>query len=161
MKITLRLLLLAIISAVLACEAAYSATTDEAKGRQDVRTAAQQSDHDRAAKKIRPNGSASQAKRNHPQPLPSNQKRVPTGKLSDPQRPGASRSTSSANSGLAINKGASKTRVVQPPTTSRISIPTSNNVHHRSPNPATLGGSTGLRSVNTGSLNGTLMGRKP
>lgn len=53
MKITLRLLLLAIISAVLACEAAYSATTDEAKGRQDVRTAAQQSDHDRAAKKIR------------------------------------------------------------------------------------------------------------
>jgi hypothetical protein len=161
MKVALGLLFLAFVSAVLAGEAAYSATTDEAKERQNVKTAAQQADHDRVAKKIQPHGSASTAKPNHFQPSPRNQKRSATGKLPDPQMPAPSRSTSSVNNGLTINKAASKARLSQPTTTSRTSIPTFNNVHHRSPNSATLGGSTSLRAVHTGSLNGTRMGRKP
>jgi hypothetical protein len=162
MKIALHLLFLAILSAVLAGEAAYSATTDEAKERQKVKTVAQQADHDRVAKKTQTHGSASMAKPKHlPPPSRNNQKRLATGKLPDPQMPGPSRSTSFVNPGLVINKAASRGRVAQPPTTSRTSIPISNNVRHRSPNPTIVGGSTSLRAVNTGSLNGTRMGRKP
>jgi hypothetical protein len=161
MKIALRLLFLMTLSAVLACEAAYGATADEGKERQNVRTAAHQAEHDLVAKKAHPHGSASLAKPNHFQPPPRNQKRLATGKPPDPQMPGPNRSTSSAKNGLAINKAVSKSRVAQPPSAARTPIPTSNNVRHRTPNPATRGGSTSLSAVNTGSLSGTRMGRKP
>lgn len=158
MKAVLLVFFLTTLYAALPCKATYGTTVDEAKDHQDAKTAMQQAGHDRAAKKIHPHGSASQAMPNHPQPPPSNQKRLETRKLSDPQRRVSSRSTSPAN---GMNSGVSKPRLAQPPTAPPTSIPTTGNVRHRSPNPATVGGLATSRAAHTGYLNGARMGRKP
>jgi hypothetical protein len=158
MKTVLLVFFLTTLSAALPC---YGATADEAKGPQNGRAAAQQADRDRAAKKARPHGSTALAKPNHLQPPPSNQKRLATRKLADPQRSASGRSTGPPIGAPAVSKAASRTRSAQPPGTSRTSIAASNDFRHRSPNPATVGGSASSRAAQIGSLNGNRMGRRP
>lgn len=161
MKMAFHLLFLVIVSTMLTCEPPYSATTDEAKQHQNVSAALQKPEHDRAAKKIHPHGSASLAKPNPLQGHGLNQKRVASTTPPGPQRTASIRSTRPENGVPAVNRGVSKTHLAPPAGTSRTSIATSVNVRHHGPNPATLGGSASVRAANAGSLSGTRMGRKP
>jgi hypothetical protein len=47
------------------------------------------------------------------------------------------------------------------PSVVRPTVPSFNNVRHRSPNPAVVGGSPSSHSSNSGAINGTRMNRKP
>jgi hypothetical protein len=150
------LLFLTILCAAWPFEAANAATGADAKVQQNPRTSSQSADHGRPTKKNKPHGSAIAPKPSHSQPLPKNQKRSTPQKLTGTQ-PAAPRA-----SGMPItNKTASNARFALSPTTSRASIPTSNNIRHRGPNPATLGGSTSVRAANAGTLSGNRIGRKP
>jgi hypothetical protein len=149
------LFLLLTLSAAFPFEAGNAATGTDATAQQNERTSSQSADHGRTAKGKMPHGSVVAFKPNHSQPLPKNQKRLTPQKLTGIQ-------PAPQTSGLPItNKTASNARVAHPPKTSRASIPTSNNVRHRGPNPATIGGSTSLRPANTGSLSGAYIARKP
>jgi hypothetical protein len=161
MKTALRLLFLVIISTALARETACSAAAAEAKEHQDARTAAQQAGQDRVAKKIHIHDSANLAKPNPSRPVPNIQRHLATGKHPDPQRPGPGLSTGPTKGALAVNRAANKTHSVQPSTTSRTSIPTSNNVRHRNPNPPVLGGPKSSPRANTAAINGSGISRKP
>ena len=55
----------------------------------------------------------------------------------------------------------SHARPVRPPSASRPSVPAPSNVHHRGPNPATIGGAANSAAANSGAINGTRISRKP
>jgi hypothetical protein len=150
------LFVLMTLCAALPFEAVNAATGTDATAQQNERTSSQSADHGRPAKKNKPHGSAVAPKPNHSQPLPKNQKG------STPQKLTGTQPATPRASGMPItNKTANNARFTRPPKTSRAPIPTSNNVRHRGPNPATLGGSTSLCAANAGSLNGAHIARKP
>jgi hypothetical protein len=155
MKDALLFVLMAICAA-LPIEAVNAATGTDVTARQNGRTSSHSADHGRSTKKNKPHDPPIAPKPNHSQPLPKNQQRSTPQKLT-----GTQPATLRASGMPTPNKTANNVRSAHPPTTSRASIPTSNNVRHRGPNPATLGGSTGLHSANAGSLNGAHIARKP
>jgi len=149
-------LFLMILCLALPLEAANAATSTDAKVQQNEGTSSQSADHGRPTKKNKPHGSAIAPKSNHFQPLPKNQQPLTPQKLTGTQQ------AAPRFSGMPIpNKTASNPRFAQPRATSHASIPASNNVRHRGPNGATLGGPTSLRVANAGSLNGAHIARKP
>lgn len=155
MKDALLFVLMAICAA-LPIEAVNAATGTDATAQQKGRTSSHSADHGRPTKKNKPHGPVIAPKPNHSQSLPKSQKRSTTQKFT-----GTQPATLRASGTPTPNKTANNVRSAHPPTTSRASIQTSNNVRHRGPNPATLGGSTSLRAANAGSLNGAHIARKP
>ena len=91
--------------------------------------------------KTMPRDPAIAPKANHSQPLPNNRQRSATRKARTGTQPVTGNSSECASTGLA-SKSADQHAVAHAPTTSRASIPTSNNVRHHGPNPATVGGSS-------------------
>jgi hypothetical protein len=155
MKDALLFVLMALCTA-LPFEAVNAATGTDATARQNGRASSQSADHGRPTKKNKPHGPAIPPKPNHSRRLPKNRQRSTPQKLT-----GAQPATLRASGMPTPNKTANNVRIAHPPTSSRASIPTSNDVRHRGPNPATLGGSTSLRSANAGSLNGAHIARRP
>jgi hypothetical protein len=119
-----------------------------------------------ASDKNHPRSRASLTAANHPKQLPNSRKRSIPGNAANLHQPGSGKSGASAKGGLIQNE---TTMPVRPPGTVRPTAaslkPSLNNVRHRGPNSAVIGGSAGgsanLNSSNTGAINGTRMHRKP
>jgi hypothetical protein len=119
--------------------------------------------------KNHPRSRASLTAPNHPKQLPNGRKRSIPGNAANLHQSGSGKSSDAAKSRLIQNETASKATPVRPPGTFRPTAaslnPSLNNVRHRGPNPAVVGGSAGgsanLNSSNTGVINGTRMHRKP
>jgi hypothetical protein len=106
---------------------------------------------------------------NYPERPPKLQKRSTPGSAVYLHRPGSGKAGAAAKSGLIQNETASNAMLVRLPGTGRPPAPSLNpslnNVRHRGPNAAVVGGSAGgsanLNCSNTGAINGTRMHRKP
>ena len=122
-----------------------------------------------ASDKNHPRNRASLTVANHPMQLPNGRTRSIPGNAASLHQPGSGKSGAAAKAGLIHNVTASNAMPVRPPGTVRPTATTlnpslnlsPNNVRHRGPNPAVVGGSANLTSSNTGAINGTRMHRKP
>ncbi len=119
----------------------------------------EQRDHGRASDPNHPPSRASLTKANRPKQLPnSRQRSIPGNAL---HQPGSDKSGGAAKSGFIRNETVNNALAVRTPSVVRPTVPSLNNVRHRSPNPAVVGGSPNSHSSNTGAINGTRMNRKP
>jgi hypothetical protein len=122
-----------------------------------------------ASDKNHPRSRASLTAAKHPKQLPNSRNRSVPGNVANLHRPDSGKSGVAAKGGLIQNETARNAMPVRPPSTVRSTAatlhPSLNNVRHRGPNPAVVGGSAGgsanLSSSNTGAINGTRMKRKP
>ena len=122
-----------------------------------------------ASDKNHPRSRASLTAANHPKQLPNDRKRSIPGNAANLHQSGSGKSGAAAKGGLIQNETARNAMPVRPPGTVRPTAtmlnPSLNNVRHRGPNPAVVGGSAGgsvnLNSSNAGAINGTRMPRKP
>ena len=116
-------------------------------------------DHGRASDTNHPPSRASLTKANRPQQLPnSRQRSLPGNAL---HQPGSSKSSGAPKGGLIRNETVNNALAVRASSVVRPTVPALNNVHHRGPNPAVVGGSPNSHGRNTGAINGTRMNRKP
>ena len=76
-------------------------------------------------------------------------------------QPGSDKSGGAAKGGLIQNETVHNALPVRPSSVVRPTAPSLNNVRHRGPNPAVIGGSANSDRRNTGAINGTRMNRKP
>jgi hypothetical protein len=73
----------------------------------------------------------------------------------------SNKSGGAAKGGLTPNETVHNALPVRTSSVVRPATPSLNNVRHRGPNPAVVGGSPNLHSSNAGAINGTRMNRKP
>jgi hypothetical protein len=76
-------------------------------------------------------------------------------------QPGSDKSGGAAKSGFIQNETVNNALAARTPSVVRPTVPSLNNVRHRSPNPAVVSGSLTSHSSSTGAINGTRMKRKP
>ncbi|MGB7437427.1 MAG: hypothetical protein WBR26_00010 [Candidatus Acidiferrum sp.] len=160
MKNALYLLLMTIFSVALACATASAAATDTTRPQQPTKVPAQEPGHAPLSEKNHPSRPTILRKAPHPQPLPNSRTRPTATNITGAQRSASSRPRTSVNGALRQNESVSEAKAAHAQVT-RPAISSPTIVRHRSSNPATPGGSTGLRAVNTGSLNGTRMSHRP
>ncbi len=111
------------------------------------------------AGRVRGHGRPAPQKANRPRQLPNiRQRSVPANAL---HQPGSNKSGGAAKSGLIPNETVNNAWAVRTPSVVRPTVPSLNNVRHRSANPAVVGGSPSSHSSNTGAISGTRMNRKP
>jgi len=155
-----RLLFLTVSWAALMLGAGYTARADDAKHQQNAKTSDDQPGHPRASVKNHPRGNANLSKARLPKPLPSTRERSTVGKASVSQ-PLSNRPNVTSRGASIGGQTVSKPRTIHSAAVSRPSAPSPANLRHRSPNPATLGGSASPIAANTGALNGSRMSRRP
>ncbi|MGA8443206.1 MAG: hypothetical protein WB714_33650 [Candidatus Sulfotelmatobacter sp.] len=123
----------------------------------------------RASDKNHPRNRASLSAATHRKQLPESRTRSTPGNAASLHQHGAGKSGAAAKGGLIQNETGRNAMLVRlagtvRPTAASLN-PSLNNVRHRGPNPAVVGGSAGgsanLHSSNTGAINGTRMKRKP
>jgi len=124
-----------------------------------IHPADERGDHGRASNMSHPPHRASLTKANRPKPLPkSRQRSMPRNAL---HQPGSNKSGGVAKGGLIPSETVHNALPVRAPSVVRPTVPLLNNVRHRSPNPAVVGGSADSHSRNTAAINGTSIRRKP
>jgi len=100
-----------------------------------------------------------------PKQLPNGQKHSIPGNATNLHPPRSDKAGGLATGGLIQNDAVSKAQHVRPATLMRPNVaslnPSPNNVRHRGPNPAVVGGSTISNRINTGGISGTNMHRRP
>jgi hypothetical protein len=114
----------------------------------------------RASDKNHPPSRKSQAA-NRSNQVPIRQGHSASGNAMNLHEPGADKSAGAAKGGLVQNETVNSALRVRPPSTVRPTAPSLDNVRHRSPNSAVVGGSENATTRNTGAINGTRMNRKP
>jgi hypothetical protein len=102
-------------------------------------------------------GPASQGA-SRPKPLAST--RSTLGNARSLRQPGSDKSSGAAKSGFIRNETVNNALAVRPPNVVRPAVPLLNNVRHRGPNPAVVGGSLNSHGTNTGTINGTRMNHR-
>jgi len=113
------------------------------------------------------NGSDKNHPRSHSSQTPANRpKQLPNGrKVSMPamnfHQPGSDKSGVTAKGGLIQNETVNNALPIRSPSVVRPAVASLNNIRHRGPNPAVVGGSANSGSRSTGAINGTRMNRKP
>ena len=134
------------------------AQNDSAGRRMGGKATDEYRDHGRTFKTNHPPSHASLTKANHPKPLPnSRQRSLPGNAL---HRSGSNISAGPAKGGLIQGETVHNALPVGMSSVARPTAPPLSNLHHRSPNPAVVGGSTSLRSGNAGVIDGTRLKRK-
>jgi hypothetical protein len=140
-------------------DAEHAASADDGRYERGGKAADEQRGHARASITNHPPSRASLTKANRPKPLPnSRQRSLPGNAL---HQPGSDGSGGAAKSGFIRNETVNNALPGRTPSVVRPTVPLLNNVHHRSPNPAVVGGSPNSHSSNTGAINGTRVNRKP
>jgi hypothetical protein len=119
----------------------------------------------RSSDKSHPRSRVGLTAANRPKQPPTGQKRPLSRNAASLRQPALARSGSAAKGGLVQSEAVNSaqhlrsTSAVRPAAASL--NPSLNNVRHRGPNPAVVGGSANFNSSNTGAINGTRMHRKP
>jgi hypothetical protein len=105
---------------------------------------------------------------NRPKQPPTGQKHPLPRSAASLRQPALARSGGAAKGGLIQNETTNRGLPVRlksvPPRVASLNAsinPLPNNVHHRGPNPAVVGGSGNFAIRNTGAINGTSMHRRP
>jgi hypothetical protein len=75
-------------------------------------------------------------------------------------QPGSSRSVAATRNVFIRNETVNNALAVRTPSVLRPTVPLLNNVRHRGPNPAVMGGSLNSHGTNTGTINGTRMNHR-
>jgi hypothetical protein len=75
-------------------------------------------------------------------------------------RPGSDKSGGAAKSGFIRKETVNNALAVRAPNVVRPTGPLLDNVRHRGPNPAVVGGSLNSHGTNTGTINGTRMNHR-
>jgi hypothetical protein len=111
------------------------------------------------AGRVRGHSRPASQKVNRPKQLPNSRQRSLLGNAL--HQPGSDKSGGAARSGFIRNETAHHTLPVRTSSSVRPTVPALNNVRHRGPNPAVVGGAPNSRSSNGGAINGTRMNRMP
>ena len=150
MKSAFYLLFLTMIA--LSGEAGHTATTDGPR-QENTKTSDQQSDHAQTSEKHQPRH-ANSTKTDHVQ--------RPTRYEHSARRDAGNTHQIASNPPMLASKGKTvePIRPIQPRPVAR-PVASPNNVRHRSPNPASVGGTAISASKNTGAINGSRIARKP
>jgi hypothetical protein len=114
-----------------------------------------------ASDKNHPRSRASLTASRHPKQLPNGGKSSMLGNAANLQRPGSGKSGAAATGGLVQSEAVNSAQRVRSTSAVRPAAASLNNIRHRGPNPAVVGGSANFKSSNTGAINGTRMHRKP
>jgi hypothetical protein len=130
------------------------------KSPQNAKTVEQQTAQGQQSAMNQPHGRSMLPKASHPLPLPKNEIHRATPNTTQARSAGVTKSANIASEGLSKMQATSNLRSVQLHAAPR-SPQSPSNMHHRSPNPAILSGSTSPSAANTGALNGTHMTRRP
>jgi hypothetical protein len=142
-------------------DAAHAASPRDGKHPTKGTDSREQRDHGRASG---PNHTPSRArltKGNPPKQLLNSRQRSLPGNAMNLRQPGSDKSGGAARGGFIPNETIHSALPVRTSSVVRPTPLSLNDVHHRSPNPAVVGGSSNLRSSNAGAINGTRMNRKP
>jgi|SRR5208283_2434338 len=115
----------------------------------------------RAADKNHPPIRASLAKANRLNQIPNRQEHSKTVNAINLHKPVSDKSGGVVKGGLTQNETGNHVLPVRSPSIVRPTVPPLDNMRHRSPNPAVVGGSANSITKNTGAINGTRMNRKP
>lgn len=100
-------------------------------------------------------------KANRPNQLSNSWQRSLSGNAMNLHQAGSDKSGSAAKGGLIQTETVHDSWPVRTSSVVRPTVPLFNDVRHRGPNPAVVGGSANSDSRNTGAINGTGMNRKP
>jgi len=136
-----------------------AAPADDGRHQAGGKASDERRNYGRASNPNHPSGSANLIKANRPKQLPNGRQRSLSGNAL--HRPGPDKSGGAAKGGLIPNETVHSALPVRTSSVVRPTPLSLNDVHHRSPNPAVVGGSSNLRSSNAGAINGTRMNRKP
>ena len=142
-------------------DAEHAAPPDHGKRRKEGNPSEEQRGPHYVSGKNHPRSRASLSAANRPKQLPGSRKRSIPGNAINLHRSASDKSGGAATGGLIRNETVKKALPVRPPSVVKAAVPPLNNVRHRGPNPAVVGGSANSDSRNTGTLNGTRMSRKP
>lgn len=156
MNATFRLFFLIITCVTWTARASYAAQIDEAKHQQNTKSSEERGRHRASSVKNQPHRGANAAKSNSSSAAsgePGNSIGVRR-QVSNKPRDGANMARSGA-------PDVSMTRVGRHPTVPQASIPGLSTVHHRSANPASVGGAASPNTKSTGAISGTHVNRKP
>jgi hypothetical protein len=96
-----------------------------------------------------------------PKQLPNNRERFPSRNGMNLHQPGSDKSGGPAKRGFIRHERVNSAVSPGPLNVIRPGVPSLNNVRHRGPNPAVVGGSTNAGGRNTGTIDGTRVHRKP
>jgi hypothetical protein len=122
-------------------------------------------DHRQASSRNHPRSHAGLTTANRPKQLPISRKGSLPGNAMNLHPPGSDKSGGAAKGGFIQNEKVNRALTARPTGVARSTVaslnPLSNNVRHRGPDPAVVGGSANSASSNTGGLNGTRMNRRP
>jgi hypothetical protein len=138
-----------------------AAPADDRRHQTGGKASHEQRDHSRASDPNHPPSRARLTKVNRPQQLPNARPRFIPGNAMNLHQQGSDKSGGAARSGFIRNETVNIALAVRTPSVVRPTVPALNNVRHRSPNLAVVGGSPNSHSSNTGAINGTRMNRKP
>ncbi len=114
-----------------------------------------------ASGKNRPRSRVSRITATHPKQLPIGRKRSTHGNTVNLHQPDLGNPGSAAKSGVIQHEAVKNAQPVRRLSVARPTLLALNNVHHRGPNPAFVGGSANLDRRNSGAIDGTRMHRKP
>jgi hypothetical protein len=114
-----------------------------------------------ARRRVRGRSGAASQKANLPKQLPNNRQRSIPGNALNLHKPGSDKSGGVAKSRFVRIETVNNILAVGTPSGIRPTVPLLDSVHHRTPNPAVVGGSPSSHGGNTVAINGTRMNRKP
>lgn len=138
-----------------------AAPADDGKHRKDGKPSDEQRDHHQASEKNDPRSRASLIKATRPKQLPSSRNRPIPVNAMNLHQPGSAKSSRAAKDGLIQNETVNNALPVRLPSVVRPTVRSLNNVRHRSPNPAIVGGLGNSNIRNTGAIDGAHMNRRP
>ena len=124
------------------------------------KTSHEQRGHGRLSDTNHPPSRASLTRVNRSQQLPKSGQRSLPGNTMNLHQPGSDKSSGVAKSGFIRNETVNNAWAVRTPNVARPTALSIDNVRHRSPNPAVVGGPANSHGSNTGAINGTHMNRK-
>jgi hypothetical protein len=166
MKFT-QLLWLAIGCTALVPVASYAASSQQASGekQQKERTPDEERTVGGASNRTHSLSRARITAARPPKQLANGQKHSIPGKAANLHASPSDKAGGLATGGLIQNDGVNNAQRVRPTTLTRPNVaslnPLPNNMRHRGPNPAVVGGSANSNRINAGAINGTNMHRRP
>ncbi len=141
-------------------DAEHAPPADDGRHQTGGKASAEQRDLRGASEKNHPPRRASLTKANRPKQLPHSRQRSLPGNAINLHQPGSDKSGGAAKGGFIQNETVHNALPVRTSSVVRPTVPSLNNVRHRGPNPAVVGGLANSDRRNTGVINGTRMNRK-